>query len=524
MDITVKTKYLVFPINTLGSLKRVSFNDSTREVYALNMKLDSFAPNFYAYVDVSRFMGKKLTVEVNPFMELSFRESDTMDIPGLYSEPLRPQVHFTAKSGWINDPNGLIYQNGEYHMFYQYNPCDIMWGNMHWGHAVSSDLMIWKELDIALFPDETGSKFSGSAITDENNILGLQNGDTKTGIIYYTATNPFSQWMAVSTDNFKTVRKYKNEAVIPFLGAKERDPKVVFCEELDCYIMALYIKDSDYAMFRSKDLVNWERFFEYRIEGEREFPDILKFKAGSGETKYILTSNTDHYIVASVKNGNFTVDEDVKPLFYCSDNHAPLSFYGIPDGRCIRAIWVCYCSFLYSERFYGQLLALEYTMDEVDGKCYLAANLPREFETLYSDTAEHKNITVSDAPITISLEDKPYIFSLKGSLAKNGKLYFKFFGRRLTVDFSHNEIVFDWRTVRRCPITVTGDSLDITVLVDRGGFEIFSDGGKSCMYCIGEKSIPDRNLPFMELSVSGGKYILGSLTVHQLNSIWENEK
>lgn len=185
-------------------------------------------------------------------------------------------------------------------MYYQYNPCDVMWENMHWGHAVSRDLVHWDELDIALFPDKNGACFSGSAIIDEKNLLGLEKDGNKTGIIYYTATGPFRQRMLVSTDGFKTLNSYMDKPAVPFLGNEERDPKVVFCEELNCYIMALYIKDHDYAMFKSSDLVNWERFFEYSLEGEEEFPDILKFKDSCGKTRYILTSNTDHYIVTSV--------------------------------------------------------------------------------------------------------------------------------------------------------------------------------------------------------------------------------
>lgn len=522
MKITVKTKYLVFPINTLGSAKRVRFTENGREVYGLNMRLDNIAPNYDAYIDVSRFMGKTLELEITEPMELHFRESDTMDIPDLYNEPLRPQVHFTAKNGWINDPNGLIYLDGEYHMFYQYNPCDVMWENMHWGHAVSRDLVHWEERDIALFPDENGACFSGCAITDEKNLLGLSEDGRKTAIVYYTATAPFRQRMLVSTDSLKSLKSYMDKPAVPYLGHEERDPKVVFCEELDCYIMALYIKDSDYAMFKSSDLVNWKRFFEYTLEGENEFPDILKFKDSHGKTRYILTSNTDHYIVTSVKDGQFCIDEGLKPLFYCSDNHSPLSFFGIPDGRCLRAIWTCYCSFLYSERFYGQLTVLEYTMEENDEKCYLAANLPREMETLYSEPSEYTDIKVSQTPVTVPLSDKPYIFKLNGKIAKDTVLKFKFFGRILTFDFTKNEIQFDWRTRRSCPVTVLGDMLDVTILVDRGGFEIFSDGGKSCMYCIGQNAIPDRNLPYVELFTTAGECRIDSIRMYALDSILKN--
>lgn len=141
-------------------------------------------------------------------MEIPYTEADEMTLPDLYREPYRPQIHFTTKNGWINDPNGLVYLNGAYHLFYQHNPCEPKWNNMHWGHAVSTDLIHWKELDIALFPDRTGDMFSGSAIVDTQDLLGLQKDDVPSVLLYYTTTKPFSQYLAYSTDGLKTVQKY----------------------------------------------------------------------------------------------------------------------------------------------------------------------------------------------------------------------------------------------------------------------------------------------------------------------------
>ena len=111
-EITIQKKYLIFPVNTYRKCKKVTFSRDGKAVYRLNMKLDSIAPDFFAYVDMSRFMGERLTLTVDPWVEVSIRESDTMDLPELYNEPMRPTVHFTTKNGWINDPNGLIYLDG----------------------------------------------------------------------------------------------------------------------------------------------------------------------------------------------------------------------------------------------------------------------------------------------------------------------------------------------------------------------------------------------------------------------------
>ena len=136
MKLRIKHKYLAFPVNTYASEKLLILSDSSSEDYKLNIRLDNISPNFTAYIDVSRFMGEELSIASEPKMDICFEEADTMDITDIYKESYRPQIHFTTKNGWINDPNGLIFVDGKYHMFYQHNPCEPRWGNMHWWHAI----------------------------------------------------------------------------------------------------------------------------------------------------------------------------------------------------------------------------------------------------------------------------------------------------------------------------------------------------------------------------------------------------
>ncbi|MDD4756821.1 MAG: levanase, partial [Prolixibacteraceae bacterium] len=138
-----------------------------------------------------------------------------------YNELYRPQFHFTPEKNWHNDPNGLVYYKGEYHLFYQYNPKGTEWGFMHWGHAVSNDLVHWEHLPIALYPDENSedkvrcTAFSGSAIVDERNLLGKQKGDDFTLVAFYTSQN-CGQRIAYSTDRGRGWEKYENNPVIPY--------------------------------------------------------------------------------------------------------------------------------------------------------------------------------------------------------------------------------------------------------------------------------------------------------------------
>lgn len=134
----------------------------------------------------------------------------------LYKEKNRPQFHFTTRRGWINDPNGLVYHNGEYHLYYQHNPYEREWENMHWGHAASTDLVHWKELPVALFPDEHGTMFSGSAVIDDKNTAGFNQKGTAAMIIAYTADSPEKQvqCIAYSLDNGRTFVKYEGNPII----------------------------------------------------------------------------------------------------------------------------------------------------------------------------------------------------------------------------------------------------------------------------------------------------------------------
>ena len=154
MTITIMTDYLVFPVYTYATDKKLVFQYEGETVYQLNIKLDNASPDFYAYIDVSRFKGKDLELSVLPETEIAFSETDEMDIYNLYREPIRPQVHFTLKNGFIGNVESLIYSGEMYHIYYRYNPAGKEAENFHLGHATSKDLIHWQEEKIAAFPDE----------------------------------------------------------------------------------------------------------------------------------------------------------------------------------------------------------------------------------------------------------------------------------------------------------------------------------------------------------------------------------
>ena len=518
MDFKIKSKYLVFPVNVIAGKKKLYFKTNDKELYSLNIRLDNISPDFFAYIDVSRFYGKTLNISVEPQMELNFREADEMKIKNLYNEPMRPQAHFTTKNGWINDPNGLVYLNGVYHMFYQYNPTEPNWENMHWGHAVSNDMIHWEEKDIALFPDERGTMYSGSAVIDEKNLLGLNNGDNKAALLFYTATSPYCQHLSYSLDEFKTIQRFSEKPIIPHILAGNRDPKVVFCEELDCYIMALYLDEDVYALLKSNNLSDWEEFQRIHLYGDNECPDIFMLYDEIGARKWIIMGAHDKYLVGGFESGKFVAEQSVQSLHYGSSGYAGQTFSNLPNNRVVRMVWDR-CN-LSAVAFKGQMgIPMEISLAKFDDKYYLEANPIKEIEKIYRETKLYNTVSVSpESDFKVALDKTPHLLKFKIQKNANGKLSVYVFGVSIDFDFDTNEMKIGGD---KAPIAITDNEFDITVVLDRISAEIFSDGGKVFLSKCNIETVNDYNLPYIRIS-STKTAVLDSLEINPLNSIWNN--
>ncbi len=517
MIIQINHKYLLFPVNTLSTKKKMVFKRQDKTVYSLDIKLDNVAPNFYAYIDMSRFIGQKIDVSVTPQMSIEYRCSDEFDIEGLYREPMRPQIHYTTKNGWINDPNGLIYLDGVYHMFYQYNPADSSWGNMHWGHAESRDLIHWEEKDTALFPDERGTMFSGCAVCDEKNLIKVNNDNTKTALLYYTTTGPFCQHMSYSTDNFQTIVKYSEQPIIPHIVASNRDPKVVFCDELDCYIMALYLTEDIYCILKSHDLTDWTELQRIRLEGDNECPDIFPLTDSESNRKWILMGAHDKYLVGSFDGGSFTADQKVLPLHYGNSGYAGQTFNNLPCGRVVRVVWDRWN--LPTVNFKGQMgIPMQMSIEKFRDTYYLQAHPVDEIKGIYNNSKKFENVRITKhTDFSEIIEDSALLLKIKSSLYDNVMLSLKIFGRTISFDFKRNEI-----KIGNCisPITLTHRNFDLTVIVDRCSMELFADNGKITMSCTDNNTLCDRNIPYLIIS-SDSDYDIESIEINSLKSIWD---
>ncbi|MEL7146805.1 MAG: glycoside hydrolase family 32 protein, partial [Bacteroidota bacterium] len=219
-------------------------------------------------------------------------------------EEYRPYFHFTPPSQWMNDPNGMFYYEGEYHLFYQHYPDSNVWGPMHWGHAVSRDMIVWEHLPIALYPDSLGYIFSGSAVVDWKNSTGFGTAEQPPIVAVYTYHDPLgekagktdfqSQGIAYSIDKGRTWTKYDANPVLPNQGVKDfRDPKVFWHQQSQRWIMTLAELDH-ISFYASENLIAWEKLSDFGLTygshgGVWECPDLFELTVeGTEESKWVL--------------------------------------------------------------------------------------------------------------------------------------------------------------------------------------------------------------------------------------------
>ena len=283
--------------------------------------------------------------------------------PRLYTEKYRPHLHFSAAENWLNDPNGLVWHDGVFHLYYQYNPTGNDWGNMHWGHAVSTNLVEWEHRPVALKaePWGVGYMFSGCAVIDHDNRSGLGQGGKPPMIAIYTSCNVAgiqAQSIAVSHDNGESFSQYPGNPVIENPGTRDfRDPKVIWHEESAHWVLAL-AADDHIELYRSENLIDWQRTSRLMKpygshKGVWECPDLFPMRTRDGEQKWVLTVSvsTEHserdeqvqYFVGEFDGTTFTPQsEEEMWLDYGADNYGAVTWDGVPaeDGRRIMIGWM----------------------------------------------------------------------------------------------------------------------------------------------------------------------------------------
>lgn len=458
----------------------------------------------------------------------------------IYDEQYRPQFHFSPEKNWHNDPNGLVFYDGEYHMFYQYNPKSTEWGYMHWGHAVSTDLIHWEDLGIAIYPDENSedkeycTAFSGSAIVDEHNLLEKQKGDEKTLVAFYTSQK-CGQRIAFSTDKGRTWEKYAGNPVIPFDENDEaRDPKVFWHDDSQKWVMVLYRKSSDdekskgVSIYTSENLTEWT--WKSHIPGFYECPDLVKLQVTNrpDETKWILFDGDGSYLIGAFDGETFTSESAKIKSDFGNNYYATQTWSNIPaeDGRTIQIAWMRGGEFP-EMPFNGQMsFPCELSLTKFSFGYKLVRKPVKEIEILHG---KHQ-----------SWEDKVLIPGIKDNKTKGVKGDCFHIIAELDLKTSDNfgfvvrndkknqgtEIMYNVKrgvlTVLNStvPIVPVDNKISLEILLDRSSIEIFANGGQTV---ISNCFTPNKGSEDVILFTNGGELGIDKLDVYEMKSIWKTD-
>jgi len=524
----IEKPYLNFPVKNGAPMRRVKVLLNGETVRSFDIELSDGPPDWWAFLDGTPFQGKTVTISVDKLPEnstglSSIDQSDQVKNAALYHEPLRPQFHFTAPCGWLNDPNGLVFFQGEYHLFYQHNPYGWNWGNMHWGHAVSKDLVHWQELPVALYPDEHGTMFSGSAVVDSNNTAGFQAGADPALVAMFTAAgNPFTQEIAYSNDRGRTWKKYEKNPVLGHLVAENRDPKVVWFAPQKKWVMALYLDHNDYALFSSRDLKSWQKLSDVNLPGDSECPNFFEvpLDGDAHNTRWVFFGANGVYVVGKFDGQKFHSETQPQRLQNGNCWYASQVYSDIPpsDGRCILVPWGRLPD---GEIFRGmpfnQMMGLpvELTLHSTGSGASLAVNPVRELKSLRkkTHTVESQMLTAGNNPLGGIFGD---LLEIEAEIAPND-------AKQISFDVHGVSIVYDAGAKR---VSCLGnhaawvskeENISFHIFVDRAAVDIF--GGEGSLYMPMAKAFSPEKKE-LKLSCAGGNARIVSLKVHELNSAW----
>jgi fructan beta-fructosidase len=469
-----------------------------------------------------------------------------------YDQPYRPLAHFTSRRNWINDPNGMLYYDGEYHLFFQHNPLGMTWGNMTWGHAISTDMVHWKQMDHALLPYGNGYMFSGTGAVDHNNSLGKQQGDIKTLVMLYSyaiderdnfgvlpvpSETKYYQGIAYSTDRGRTF-KFLNEGlpVIPNQGSEidqsgtERDPKFFWHEPSQKWVAVLWMGDDSkhVRFFNSDDLQNWTVVSDMKREWAHECFDMVYLDvldadgnpvASGPKKKWLIYDGNLDYEVGSFDGKTWTKEQEVMNHMLGHWNAAQ-TFNNSPDGRSVIIGWLPNRSFRKVKMPFEQQLSFPATMHlrRINDKYHLCRWPIKEIELLYgrqwslSGNRSVAEVNQEWAKADVEASDITIEF-----MPKAGEdLTFNLRGSMLRYDAAKNQLHFK-RYVMKHALNSDG-SVRLRILIDRASLEIFLNDGIGVLTHSEVHDLDNR-----ALSIEGGAgAVIKKMELHELTSSWKS--
>ena len=561
VHINTNQRYLLLPVEEVMPDVRVSMIVNNKEVNVADVRLAVNRVDYFVPLDLSDYAGKNILLKFklgsnDPIRgKLSavcckeMKLSDTFDTGN--REKFRPTYHFSPLYGWMNDPNGMVYKDGEYHLFYQHNPYGSKWGNMHWGHAISKDLINWEHRPDAITPDALGTIFSGSAVVDTDNTAGFGAGAIVA--IYTQNSDRQVQSIAYSTDNGRSFTKYENNPVLTSDARDFRDPKVFWHKETQRWIMLLAV-GQEMQIFSSSNLKDWA--FESSFgEGQGahggvwECPDLFELPVdGTNEKKWVLLCNLNpggpfggsatQYFVGTFNGKEFANESpsQTKWMDWGKDHYAAVTWSDAPDNRRIAIAWMSnwqYANDVPTSQYRSpNSVPRDLSLFTVDGETYLQSAPSPELLKL-RDVSKERSFKVNgtriikdmiagnegayEIELTIENQHADIIgFRLYNDKDEEVDMQYDMKEKKFSMDrrksgevgFNENFPMLTWTAIESGK-----DELKLRLFVDKSSVEAFGDGGRFVMT---NQVFPSEPYTHIDFYSKGGAYKVDSFVIYKL--------
>ncbi len=517
-ELVLDKRYIVFPIRTGAKTVRVDLQIDGRNVREFDAEIAASPDDvsFWSFLDVTALAGQAATLKVDGATEEGFAmialSDEILGADRFYDEPLRPQFHFSQKVGWNNDPNGMVYYDGQWHLYFQHNPYGWKWGNMHWGHAVSRDLVHWEQLPIAIYNKRRGDwAFSGGAVVDEQNTAGWQTGQEKVIVASWTSTGR-GECLAYSNDHGRTFVEYEGNPVIKHRG---RDPRIVWYEPGEHWVLAVFDESQEagraIAFYTSKDLKHWE--LQSKLKGYFECPELfeLPVDGDASNTRWVAFAADARYAVGTFDGKTFTPEHEGKHQLHYGAYYASQTFSNAPDGRRIQIGWarIAMPGMPFNQTFtFPHELTLRTTGDGIR----MFAEPVKEIETLWKKQQAVENAKLSDEQsVDVDVEDELLDIRATFEIGDAAAVGLDVCGDRLTYDIGTGAL-------NGAALKPVAGRVSIQVLVDRPMLEICGNHGRVCI--TSPRGMRGR-VSSVKAFATGGEAKLVVVEVNELESIWK---
>lgn len=560
VSLDVTEDYLLLPIQDDAPEGKICVvKDNEQKGTLMNVRLARERVDSYVPFVLSAYKGQHISIEIQgvPETALCWKElklSGSFDMAN--KESFRPVYHHTPAYGWMNDPNGMFYKDGVYHLYFQYNPYGSVWGNMHWGHSTSTDLMHWKFEGCAIVPDAWGAIFSGSCVVDHENTAGF---GKEAVVAFYTSakSTPWGdiqmQSMAYSLDNGKTFTKYEGNPILTSSEKDFRDPKVFWYAPGKHWVMILAV-GQHMEIYSSVNLKEWKKESEFgAMQGAHggvwECPDLVEIPVeGTREKKWVLICNLNpggpfggsaaQYFVGSFDGKKFVNESptQTKWMDWGKDNYATVTWNNAPDGRCIALGWMSnwqYANNVPTRQYRSaNTLARDLTLYREGQELYLKSTPSVEVKKARGKKVSIPSFKVSEKHEMVNLfEEKQgayeveiviqnagaskIAFSLLNDKGEKVSMYYDLNRKQFVMDRSESgkvDFSKDFPAVTVAPVNVDKE-LTLRLFVDRSSIEAFGEDGKFVM-----TNLVFPSQPYVKMCFEADKngYAVKSLNVYKL--------